>query len=265
MKSKKSWTATEEQFLIEKYNHLLLSELANRLNRSKCSVKTRVSKLKLRLPDEIRKQRKAIRSNNWSALEDQFLRVNYELHNTTKLAKLLNRTGAAVTNRLHKLNIYLPEHLRVARRLETAFKPGSVPVNKGKRWDEYMSKEGQQGSSRTTFRPGHLPLNAKFDSAVTVRKDNRGVPYKWVRISQGNWEMLHVHTYKKIYRTVPKGYIVFFKNGDTMDCRPANLGIQTRAENMKKNTIHRYPEELKNTIRTLTKLKKVIHGKKQNQ
>jgi len=37
-----------------------------------------------------------------------------------------------------------------------------------------------------------------------------------------------------------------------------NLELVTRAENMRRNTIHRYPPELKSTIRQLSKLKRAI-------
>jgi hypothetical protein len=97
---------------------------------------------------------------------------------------------------------------------------------------------------------------------ITTRRDSKTKRvYKFIRISLGKWQMLHVYNWEQVHGKLPKGKILAFK-GSTDDCSIDNLILITRAENMKRNSIQRYPEEIKQTIRVLTKLKKTINGKK---
>lgn len=41
------------------------------------------------------------------------------------------------------------------------FEKGQTSFNKGKRWSEYMSEEGQRNSRKTTFKKGNVPANAR--------------------------------------------------------------------------------------------------------
>lgn len=143
------------------------------------------------------------------------------------------------------------------------FPKGHKPANKGKKWHEFMSEQGRSNSSRTTFKKGHQPHNTKEDGLITIRHDE-GRDYKYIRLSVSKWIPLHVHTWEQSNGKVPDGYIVVFKDKNSMNCELSNLELITREENMKRNTWHRYPPELKNTIRTLNKLKKHINGKEQN-
>ena len=51
---------------------------------------------------------------------------------------------------------------------------------------------------------------------------------------------------------------VCFKDGNKTHIALNNLELLTRAERMRRNTIHRYPEELKSAIRAIGKLKRTI-------
>ena len=41
------------------------------------------------------------------------------------------------------------------------FVKGQISWNKGKKWDDYMSKEGQANSRKTTFKKGNIPPNQR--------------------------------------------------------------------------------------------------------
>lgn len=144
------------------------------------------------------------------------------------------------------------------------FKKGFVPSNKGKKLEDFMSPETIEKFKRNQFKKGNLPHNTKADGVITIRTDNRNVPYQWIRLALRKWQMLHVKIWIDHFGPVPKGKNVYFKNGNTMDVRIENLGLETDAENMRRNSIQNYPEELRATIRTLTKLKKIINGKEQH-
>lgn len=131
------------------------------------------------------------------------------------------------------------------------FYPGQTSWNKGK-------KIGCL-SPATTFKKGNLPANTLHDGAITVRKDNRNIPYKWIRISKAKWEPLHIHLYRTAIGEIPKGGVVAFKDGDTMNTDISNLELITMQENMLRNSIQRYPEEVKTVMRLIGKLKKTIN------
>jgi hypothetical protein len=65
---------------------------------------------------------------------------------------------------------------------------------------------------------------------------------------------------------IPKGAIIRFKDGNKLNFDIENLILIDPKQNMELNTIHRYPEEMQSTMKTISKLKKIIknHGKEQN-
>jgi hypothetical protein len=79
---------------------------------------------------------------------------------------------------------------------------------------------------------------------------------KWIRKEILIWE--------EVNGKIPKGYVIRVINPALDKYDINNLMLITFAENMKLNTMHRFPTELKNTIKALSKLKKTIrkHGTK---
>ena len=144
---------------------------------------------------------------------------------------------------------------------EFRFLKGQKPFNKGMKWSDYLTPEQQQLSRNTTYKKGHLPHNTRADGDISLRRDKGGYDYLHIRTSLAKWELLHVHNWKKAFGEIPAGYIVAFKTTDRANCEVENLELITRKESMLKNTIQHYPEELRNTMKTLKKLKRQINGK----
>lgn len=142
------------------------------------------------------------------------------------------------------------------------FKKNHLPFNKGKKMDEYVNPESIERIKGSQFKKGVKIWNEKADGLISIRKDSRNIQYQWIRLSKSNWKMLHVYKWEQINGNVPDGHLLIFQDKNPMNCNVENLLLITKAENMIRNTIHHYPEDLKQTIRTLTKLKKTINGKK---
>jgi hypothetical protein len=146
------------------------------------------------------------------------------------------------------------------------FKPGQIPLNKGKKQTEFMSLEAIEKTKNTRFKSGQLPHNhyEQESGVINVRTDNSGRQYKWIKVAHGKWEMLHRHVWEQANGKVEKGYIIIFKDGNSLNCDLQNLECITLAENMQRNTINNFPEELKTNIilnRTLNrKIKKLINN-----
>jgi hypothetical protein len=133
------------------------------------------------------------------------------------------------------------------------FQKGHTPANKGQK----MSTDLYEKVKPTMFKKGHTPHNAKYDGHERITKDG----YIEIRIRLGKYILKHRHLWEQHNGKIPKGMIIVFKDKNKLNCTIENLEIITKAENMRRNTVHRYPEEIKNTIKILTKLKKKINEK----
>lgn len=204
---------------------------------------------------------------------DQILRDNYLNIPEKRLAKMLCKSGMFVRKRLSQLGLIIPREIIDQRIQDSRLKPGNIPFQKGMKQHEYMSAEAIERTKATRFQKGQVPHNARRfkDGDITIRrdklKDGKTVKeYQWIRISKAKWMMLHVHNWVQKNGPVPEGYIVVFRNRDTMNCDPSNLELITLEQNMLRNSIHRFPVELLSTIRLVHKLNKKIKlkdGKKQ--
>lgn len=195
---------------------------------------------------------------NWSVNDDNYLLENYGTLTANQIGINIGRTRASVKNRCTKLKLKLDPETRAKQCDIGKFRSGQDSWNKGKKQSDYMSKEAIKRTKATRFKKGNLPHNTKADGVITVRKDNRGIPYQFIRIGSGEWIHLHWQVWFDKNGQIPEGGIVRFKDGNTMNCVIENLELIDMAENMKRNTIHRYPEDLKELIRLQAKLNRKI-------
>lgn len=144
------------------------------------------------------------------------------------------------------------------------FPKGNKPHNKGRKLSDYVDKATIEKIKNTTFKKGSVPHNTKHDGAISLRCDKSGIKYYFIRISKAKWIPYHHYLWTEANGPITKGNIVVFKDKNSLNCKLENLECITRFENMMRNTFQRYPTEIKQTIKTITKLKKLIHGKEQN-
>ena len=208
----------------------------------------------------------------WTEPELIILRKEYPTTQSIVIAKKLNRSLGSIYSQAKLQGLKKTDEFNRSEssgRMKdgefgkaSRFQKNHVSFNTGKKWDDFMTIQGKANSLRTTFKKGHLPKNTLHDGMITTRTDSKTKrTYKFIRIALGKWQMLHVYNWEQVNGKLPKDKILAFK-GSTDDCSLDNLILITRAENMKRNSIQRYPEEIKQTIRVLTKLKKTINGKK---
>ncbi len=139
----------------------------------------------------------------------------------------------------------------------TQFSKGHVPWNKG------IKTDGSKIPDRTKFQKGSLPHN--YRPIGWSRIDSEG--YHWIKVADPNkWKMIHVIQWEVEHGQVPKGKIVIFKDGNRNNFDIENLILVDRKEHMLRNSIQRYPMEVQQSIKAISKLKKIIknHGKEQD-
>lgn len=265
----KVWNSHRLRILRALYPTMNTRELAKKLGVTYQACKSKATVLNLH----------KVNRKIWTKRDDALLRKHYPKKNTDYLQKLFKCTASSVYQRADKLGLkkdaayLLRKNQRLGRKLanseaskKSRFQKGLIPPNKGMKQTEYMSKEGIARTEATRFQKGGLPPTTLHDGAVTIRTDKyrdgkTQRQYKWIRIDKAKWVMYHVHIWTKKHGPVPLGKIVIFKDGNSMNCKLSNLKLISLEDNMRRNTIHRYPAELKSLIRLQGKLKRIINEK----
>jgi len=203
----------------------------------------------------------------WTDKEIATLKSLYPDTPTIDLAKMFDRPYAGVYGKAHVLGLkksdqYMKKILAIeGEKLRkvgagSRYKKGNVPYQKGKKAAPHVI----EALSRHWFQKGRTPHNIRPDGHERVNVEG----YVELRLQRGKYVQKHRYIWQQAGRDVPPGYAVGFKDGNRLNCDLDNLHLIHRREIMARNTIHRLPEELKDTIRTLTKIKKHIHAKEQD-
>lgn len=240
----RTWTDEHIEYLRSNYGKLATIEIANHLGKSYPSVKTKSNKLGLRTG----------KIKPWTEQDIEYMTANYPTTFMKDMCEYLDRSEKSIYMQAYLMGLkkdkdFLTEWHK--NNIPQAFidnqkKKGDIPHNKG----VPMSKEKYDRCRRTMFKKGHRPhnTNKEGDGAITLRnKENYKARVFNIRISAGKWVPLHRYIWEQVHGPIPKGFIVAFKNGYT-DCRIENLELMSRADNMRRNSMHNYPEELREML-----------------
>lgn len=169
--------------------------------------------------------------HKWSEKEDRWLTKNVKGITLKELTKRYNKkfnmklSESAIANRKNKLNL----HSGITG---GQFQKGQISWNKGKTWDEYMPKESQERSRKTTFKKGNIPPNHR--EIGSERLDSDG--YILVKIQDGkghkNWTLKHRLIWKSMYGNIPTGYKIMFADGNKRNFDINNLILVSDAEEL---------------------------------
>lgn len=126
-------------------------------------------------------------------------------------------------------NLYNRKHLNSG--VTGYFEKGRESGNKGKRWDEFMSKEAQERSRKTVYKKGHIPLNHKHVGSIRISaqktghdKDTETQKVYMIKVSEPNkWVPLHRLNYEAAYGPIPKGHVIVFADKNGLNPDPQNL------------------------------------------
>ena len=158
-----------------------------------------------------------------------------------------NLSESAIANQKNKLGL-------TSGIVGGQFQKGQTPFNKGKTWNEYMSREGQKNSSKTQFQKNNIPLATKPVGAE--RKDKDG--YIEIKIAMPNkWQLKQRYVYEHTYGKIPKGYNVIFANGNKYNFDLDNLILVSNAELLIMNRRGLYKKD-KDLTKTGSLIAKVI-------
>lgn len=205
----------------------------------------------------------------WSSGELAKLCKLYPLQPTKKVARALGRSvqsiyAAANLHGLKKTEAYLasPAACRLRRGDDVGsahwFPPGHAPFNKGIKGWQAGGRSGE-----TQFKKGNVSArwdpDTYFVGALRMNADG----YVDIKIKEGSraWRAFHIVLWEDANGPLPKGHCLRFNDGDRFNIDLDNLVLLSRTENMRYNTIHRYPIALKQAIRMVGKLERAIREK----
>ena len=127
--------------------------------------------------------------------------------------------------------------------LKNLFKKGNVPPQKGKKgWNP-------PGSEKGWFKKGEKSLNWKPVGSERTNVDG----YRERKVAETgyppkDWRPVHQLIWLEAGREIPKGHLVVFRDGDKTNLVLDNLECISRTENMRRNTVHNLPEEIKEVV-----------------
>lgn len=194
--------------------------------------------------------------------QEQFIKDNYLNIPLKTLGKMLGCTAHPINSRLKKWGLEIPNEVILRRKIDSVFKKGNVPLNKGKKQVDYMSLEVIERTKKTRFKKGQEPHNSNFDGHERITKDG----YVEIRVSKGNYRLKHIIEWEKENGLLPENHCLRCINGDKTNTDSSNWKLISRIENMYQNSKHDYPKEIIPSMVLITKinnkLKTIENGKK---
>lgn len=148
------------------------------------------------------------------------------------------------------------------------FKKGNAPFNKGvKGWSA-------PGSVATQFKVGGLPANTvpvgTYRMSTPRTKTKRcgksyDVPPYWrVKVAENEWRFLHQLIWQDRHGSIPRGGVIIFLDGNTLNCAPDNLVCVSRGELAVLNRHSGFadaPVDVRSSIVARVKLQQAIHDR----
>lgn len=212
----------------------------------------------------------------WTDADRDLVRRHYADMPTAELAARMGRSVKTVYSVAYKLGLRksgtyfaagLGGRTGDGRGAATRFQPGHVTWNKGTR---YIA--GGR-SAETRFRAGQIPHTWQPVGTYRVRKDRSGgyLEQKMTdtRCTRRDWIAVHRMVWEATHGPIPPNHVVAFRPGRksivleeiTLDA----LELVTRQELMRRNSVHRYPEDVKAAIRQLGVLHRRINERTKHE
>lgn len=210
----------------------------------------------------------------WTVKEVEHLRKTYADTTTEHIARRLGRSVSSVYGKASDLGLNKSDAFLKSGK-SGRIKDGSLGVRsqfqKGQKpWNAGKSFNAGGRSVETRFKPGRSPEDASNYQPIgsfritkdgileqKVNDDNPVPARRWVAYQRIVWESVN--------GPIPENHVVVFKPGHkTTDPERITIDVLeciSRVENMRRNTIHRYPPELKDAMKLAGKLRRKIREK----
>lgn len=191
--------------------------------------------------------------------EKEIIRREYPDGNTKEIAEKIGRSETAVRCQAFSMGVKKSMQVRIEstrKAYKTNYNLHKAPNYwKGRK----MTPEEKKIRNAQVFKKGHVPQN-KTPLGGEIVGSSKGRKFTRVMTENGLVYKSRL-VWEKHHGPLPKGCIVLHLNGNSLDDRIENLKAISRVELMGLNSFKNIPTELKNTIRKLSKLKRIIKKK----
>jgi len=187
-----------------------------------------------------------------------FIKNNSDGVNSKDMSEIVN--GKFNTNYTETQIRNLRNRYKIRSGIDSRIKPGNVPFNKGKKWEEYGTPEGKINSLKTAFKKGNIPKNYQPVGATRYSKDG----YLEIKIKDPNvWKGKHKIIWEEKHGKIPKGHKLVFLDQDRKNINIENLQLVNNAEHliMNKNRMYSEDKQITQTGLTVAKLTNKIKDK----
>ena len=199
------------------------------------------------------------KKTKWTDEIIEFMKCNYKGNDNIELARLLNNKFNLNTNGDRVSNVKSNLKRRYGIDLRTGInngciKKGNIPANKGKKWNEYLTKEQQEKARKTCFKEGHIPDNHREVGSKRINIYG----YHEIKVEEPNkWELEHRYIYKQYYGNIPQKVKIIFADGNKDNLDISNLIAVSSAEelHLNKDGLRFNDKELTEAGLNITKIK----------
>ena len=197
--------------------------------------------------------------------QDKILEILYPYISAKMVGEYIGLTASQVYNRTYNRGIKKDPKTKKANNRalilnagkHTRFDKGHVPFNKGTKCPNLVLTN----AAATMFKKGNKPSNTREANATSIRTDSSGKKYHYTKLADSKWVLTHRLMWENANGFIPPKHVVRFIDGNTMNLELSNLECIPMSENANRNTIHRFPDDLKKVIRLKAKLNKHIKNK----
>jgi hypothetical protein len=195
---------------------------------------------------------------SYSDKEKNLIKKFYPNTPTVCICGLLGRPYASVRKIALKNGVKKTDAYLVKQSQKYGFQKNHIPFNKGKKETEYLSQDAISKMRETGFKKNHIPKNAKSVGYEAINAKG----YMEIKvIGERKLILKHHYIYQNHFGKIPKGNIVIFKDKNIFNFDIDNLECITKKENVKRNSIVRYPKDLRKLLHKHSKLKRLINAK----
>jgi hypothetical protein len=201
----------------------------------------------------------------WSAPEVEIVRRLYPHFTAKRIAEALDRSERSVYSCANGLGLSKSEEFMrsdasgrivkgVRRSAGTEFKKGHATWNKG----AHYVAGGR--SAETRFAKGHRPHTWRPIGHERVSKE--GYLQRKVTdtgVTRRDYVSIHHLVWRMHGHEVPRGYALCFRDSDPRNFDINNLELVSRVDLMRRNSVHRLPEELAQVVQLKGALQRQIN------
>lgn len=122
--------------------------------------------------------------------------------------------------------------------LQTAFHKGHIPMNKGKKWDEFLTPEQQERCRKGCYKKGNRPHTWRPVGTIIIRNDKHrvGKGYRWIKVQDlhgtDNFMLYARYVYEQHHNVKLKtSDLIVHLDGDPLNDNIENLMLVHAEEN----------------------------------